>query len=367
MKLNRRQALIGVSATLAMPWVHTARAQGGVVNVYNWADYIGETTLADFTAETGIEVVYDLYSSAEEMQAKLLAGSTGYDVVLHSGQGLPRSIQAGVLQKIDRSKLTNWGNLDTEILKVFSLYDPNYDYNVPYMWGSVGMTYNLDMVKERIPDADLESLDLILKPEFAALLADCGISLLDSPNDIGYMVLSYLGIDPNTAGPAEWAKMVEAVKPVREYISTFDNANYLTAIPNGELCAVNNWSGDYGVAKTRAAEAGIDMNLGYFVPKTGSPAWYDVWAVPADAPNVDNAHVFLNYMLRPEVIAGATNFTGYGNVNLASKPFVDPAILADPAIYPDAVAISRLYTPLPQTPEQESDLNRAWTEIKTGG
>jgi putrescine transport system substrate-binding protein len=367
MRLNRRQALLGASATLAMPWVRPSWAQGGTVNVYNWADYIGETTLADFTAETGIEVVYDLYASAEEMQAKLLAGSTGYDVVLHSGQGLPRSIEAGVLQKIDRSKLTNWDNLDPGILKTFALYDPNYDYNVPYMWGSVGMTYNIDMVKERIPDADLESLDLIMKPEFAALLADCGISLLDSPNDIGYMILSYLGIDPNTAGPAEWAKLVEAVKPVREYIATFDNANYLTAIPNGELCAVNNWSGDYGVAKARAAEAGIEMNLGYFVPKTGAPAWFDVWAVPADAPNVENAHLFLNYMLRPEVIAAATNFTGYGNVNKAATAFVDPAILADPAVYPNAEAIARLYTPLPQSIEQETDLNRAWTDIKTGG
>jgi putrescine transport system substrate-binding protein len=235
------------------------------------------------------------------------------------------------------------------------------------MWGWVGMTYNIDMVKERIPDADLESLDLILKPENAALLADCGISLLDSPNDIGYMILSYMGVDPNTAGPKEWAMMVEAVKPVREYIATFDNANYLTAIPNGELCAINNWSGDYGVAKARAAEAGIEMNLGYFVPKTGSPAWFDVWAVPSDAQNVDNAHKFLDYLLRPEVIAACTNFTGYGNVNKAAREFVDPAILADPAVYPDAAAIARLYTPIPQTPEQESDMNRAWTEIKTGG
>jgi putrescine transport system substrate-binding protein len=208
---------------------------------------------------------------------------------------------------------------------------------------------------------------LILKPENAALLADCGISLLDSPNDIGYMILSYLGIDPNTAGPAEWAKMVEAVKPVREYIATFDNTNYLTTIPNGEVCAVNNWSGDYGVAKARAAEAGIEMNLGYFVPKTGSPAWFDVWAVPADAPNVDNAHLFVDYLLRPEVIAACTNFTGYGNANKPASEFVDPAILADPAVYPDATAISRLYTPLPQTIEQETDMNRAWTEIKTGG
>lgn len=367
MKLNRRQALISATATLATPWVRPSWAQGGVVNVYNWADYIGETTLQDFSAETGIEVVYDLYASSEEMQAKLLAGSTGYDVVLHAGLGLPRSIQAGVLQKLNRAKLTGWGNLDPDILKTFALYDPDYDYNVPYMWGSVGMTYNIDMVRERIPNADLDSLDLLLKPENAALLADCGISLLDSPNDIGYMILSYIGIDPNTAGPAEWAKMVEAVRPVRDYITTFDNTNYLTAIPNGELCAVNNWSGDYGVAKARAAEAGIDMNLGYFVPKTGAPAWYDVWAMPMDAPNVDNGHRFIDYLLRPEVIAACTNFTGYGNANKAAAPFVDPAILADPAVYPDAASIARLYTPLPQTPEQESDMNRAWADIKTGG
>jgi len=367
MLVNRRLALLGATAALSAPWVRPSWAQSGVVNVYNWADYIGETTIADFTAETGIEVVYDLYASSEEMQAKLLAGSTGYDVVLHAGMGLPRSIQAGVLQKLDRTKLTGWGNLDADLLKTFSLYDPNYDHCVPYMWGSVGMTYNLDMVKERIPNADMESLDLLLKPENAALLADCGISLLDSPNDIGYMILSYIGIDPNTAGPAEWAKMVEAVKPVREYISTFDNANYLTAIPNGELCAVNNWSGDYGVAKARAAEAGIAINLGYFVPKTGAPAWYDVWTMTADARNVDNGHRFIDYLLRPEVIAACTNFTGYANANLASKPFVDPAILADPAVYPDATAIARLYTALPQTPQQETDMNRAWSEIKTGG
>lgn len=367
MKLNRRQALIGATATLATPWVRPSWAQGGVVNVYNWSDYIGETTIADFATETGIEVVYDLYASAEEMQAKLLAGSTGYDVVLHAGQGLPRSVKAGVLQKIDRSKLTGWGNLDPELLKVVEGYDPGNQYNVPYMWGSVGVTYNLDMVKERLPNADLNSLDVLLKPENAALLADCGISFLDSPTDMGFMILRYLGVDPNTAGPAEWAMMVEAVKPVREYISTFDNANYLTAIPNGELCAVNNWSGDYGVAKARATEAGIEMNLGYFIPKTGAPAWFDLWAVPVDARNLDNAHLFLDYMLRPEVAAASTNFTGYASLNKAALPFVDPAIAADPAVYPDAEALSRMYTPLPQTIEQETDMNRAWIEIKTGG
>lgn len=367
MKLNRRQALIGATATLATPWVRPSWAQAGVVNVYNWSDYIGETTLEDFTAETGIEVVYDLYASAEEMQAKLLAGSTGYDVVLHSGQGMPRSVKAGVLQKIDKTKLTGLGNLDPDLMKIVDGYDPGGEYSVPYMWGSVGMTYNLDMVKERLPNADLNSMAVLLDPANAALLADCGISLLDSPNDIGYMVLSYLGIDPNTAGPAEWAKLVEALKPVRQYIATFDNANYLTTLPNQELCVANTWSGDYGVAKTRAAEAGIELNLGYFIPETGAPAWFDLWAIPVDAANVDNAHKFLDYMLRPEVIAACTNFTGYASVNKAALPFVDPAIAADPAVYPDEAAMARLYTPIPQTPEQESDMTRAWTEIKTGG
>ena len=367
MRLNRRQALIGASATLAMPWVRPSWAQGGSVNVYNWSDYIGETTLEDFASETGIEVVYDLYASAEEMQAKLLAGSTGYDVVLHSGQGMPRSVKAGVLQKIDKTKLTGLGNLDPELMKIVEGYDPGNEYSVPYMWGSVGITYNLDMVKERLPNANLNSMETLLNPENAAALADCGISLLDSPNDIGFMILSYLGVDPNKAGPAEWAMMVEAVKPIREYISTFDNANYLTTLPNQELCVANTWSGDYGVAKARAAEAGIERNLGYFIPETGAPAWFDLWAIPVDAANVDNAHRFLDFMLRPEVIAACTNFTGYASLNKAAMPFVDPAIAADPAVYPDAAAMARLYTPIPQTAEQESDLNRAWTEIKTGG
>ncbi|MFN0114198.1 MAG: polyamine ABC transporter substrate-binding protein [Paracoccaceae bacterium] len=366
MKLSRRTALATVGGALAMPWVRTARAAGGSLNVYNWADYIGETTIADFAAETGIEVVYDLYASAEEMQAKMLAGSTGYDAVIQSGISMPQFLQAGVYAELDRSRLTNWGNLDPAILKVVEGFDPGNKYSYPYMWGSVGITYNVDMVKERLPDADLSDLGTIFKPENAEKLADCGISILDSPTDIGFMVLSYLGIDPSTAGAAEYAKMVEAFKPIRSYIATFDNSNYLTAIPNGELCVVNNWSGDYGVAKARAAEAGIEMNLAYYVPKTGAPAWFDLWAIPKDAPNPDNAYLFLDYMLRPEVIAACTNFTGYANANKAATAFVDPAIVADPAVYPDAETLGRMYTPTPQTEEQDREILRAWTEIKAG-
>ena len=367
MKLTRRSALAAFGGALAMPHVRPSWAQAGTVNIYNWADYIGETVVADFEAETGISVVYDLYASAEEMQAKMLAGSTGYDVVDMAGFSMPQFITANIYQKLDKSRLPNWKNLDPAIIKLVDTFVPSSDYGMPYMWGGVGFTYNVDMIKERIPDADLSSLDIIFLPENAALLADCGISLLDSPTDIGFMVMSWLGIDPSTSGPAEYERLAAAFAPIREHIQTFDNSNYLTAIPNGEVCAVNNWSGDYAVAKARAAEAGIEMNLAYHIPKTGAPMWYDVMCIPADAQNVENAHVFLDYMMRPEVAAACTNTTSYANGNLASRPFIDPAIAADPAVYPDAEGMSHLYVTQPQTEAQERELNRIWTQIKTDG
>jgi putrescine transport system substrate-binding protein len=193
------------------------------------------------------------------------------------------------------------------------------------------------------------------------------LSLLDSPTDWGFMVMKYLGIDTNTATEADYRKLAEAMAPIREYITTFDNTNYMTTLPNGEVCAVNSWSGDYGVAKARAAEAGIDIDLAYFVPKTGAPAWFDLWCMPADAANVDNGYRFIDFLLRPDVIAKCTDFIGYANANKAATPLVDPSISGDPAVYPDAETLKRLYTPQPQTPEQEEQLTRIWTEIKTGG
>jgi putrescine transport system substrate-binding protein len=367
MTLTRRHALATLTTALAVPFVRPSWAQTGSVNVYNWSDYIGETTIADFEAETGIGVVYDLYASSEEMQAKMMAGASGYDLVLQSGLSLPRMVTAGIYQKPDRAKLANWGNLDPVLLKVLEGFDPGNEYSLPYMWGSVGFTFNMDMVRERLPDADLSDLGTILNPENAAKLADCGLTLLDSPTDLGFMVLAYLGIDVNTARAPEYAKMVEALQPIREYVATFDNSNYLNTLPTGEVCAVNNWSGDYGVAKTRAAEAGLTVDLQYFVPKTGAPAWFDVWCIPSDAGNVENAHTFANYLMRPEVAAACTNYTGYANANSAATAFVDPAIVADPAVYPDAVVMSRLFTPKPQSEEQDREITRAWAEYKTGG
>lgn len=365
-RLTRRTTLAALGGTLATPFVRPSWAQSGTVNVYNWADYIGETTLQDFEAETGIGVVYDTYSSAEEMQAKMLAGMTGYDVVFAAGIEMPRAIGAGIYDKLDRARLTNWGNLDTGLLRILAGWDPDNLYAVPYMWGSVGFTFNVDMVRERIPDADLEDMSLIFDPENAAKLADCGISILDSPTDIMLMVLKYLGLDGDTTDLSDYDKVVAAFEPIRPYIRTFDNSNYLNAIPNGELCVINNWSGDYGVAAGRAAEAGIEMNLAYFVPKTGAPAWLDVMCIPSDAGHKDNAYLFLDYMLRPEVIAACTNYTWYANANAAAAPFVDPDILADPAVYPDAETIDRMWAPKPFTEEQDRAITRAWQTIKTG-
>jgi putrescine transport system substrate-binding protein len=353
MRFNRRTTLAAFGSALAMPYVRPSWAQAATVNFYNWSDYIGETTLQDFEAETGIGVVFDPYASAEEMQAKMLLGSTGYDVVVTAGISQPQMIGAGVYAPIDRNRLTGWGNLDTTVLSVLEGWDPGVRHSVPYMWGTVGFAFNLDMVRERLP-------------ENAARLADCGISILDSPTDIMLMVLKYLGLDGDTTDLSDYDKVAAAFAQIRPYIRTFDNSNYLNAIPNGEVCVVNSWSGDYSVAKARAAEAGIEMNLAYFVPRTGAPAWFDVLAIPSDAGNPDGAYAFIDYLLRPEVIAACTNFTGYANANAAATPLVDEALRTDPAIYPDAETTRRLWAPKPFTEEQDRAINRTWATIKAG-
>lgn len=366
MKITRRKVLqiAGSSSLVAMPFVHRAKAEDAVLNVYNWADYIGETTLEDFQKATGIAVTYDTYSAVDEMQAKMLAGSTGYDVVDLAGISMQRFIAANIYAKLDKSKLPNWKNLDPMVLKLFEGYDPGNEYGMPYMWGTVGFTYNLDMVKERLPDADLESLDTFMKPENAAKLADCGISLLDEPTDVVMYLLDYLGKPRNTYDPKDLEEVKAAFKPIRQYIRTFDSTNYLNAIPNKELCVINNWSGDYATAKARAAEAGVEINLGYFVPKTGAPAWADIMCIPADAKHKENAHKFINYLLDPEVIAKCTNYTNYANANLASKAFIDPAVLASPAVYPDANVMSRLYTSKPLSEEADRRLTETFNAMK---
>jgi len=367
MTLTRRSAiqLIGGTA-LAMPFIRRAQAEEGKVHVYNWVDYIGETTLEDFKKAAGTEVVYDTYDSAETVEAKVMAGSTGYDVIDIASVNLPRFIPGGAFEKLDKSKLPNIGNLDPGIMKVLADRDPGNQYAVPYMWGTVGTTYNVDMVKKRLPNADLKSLDTLFKPENISKLADCGINMLESPGDIMPMVLKYLGRDPDSEKQEDYDAVVEVFKPIRQYIKTFDSANYLNALPNTELCVSGTWSGDYATAATRAEEAGVDVKFEYNVPASGSPAWFDVFVIPADAPNKEAAYKFMNYLMDPEVIAKCTNFTNYANANLAAKKFVDAAVLEDPAVYPSDDIKKTLFVPKMLSQKGERLRTRAWNKIKAG-
>lgn len=366
MPLNRRQTIVTLSAGLAAPFVRPSWAQARTLNITNWEGYISETAIPDFESEFAIGVVYDPYSSSEEFDAKMLAGGTGYDVVMSSGASLPLMIKVGVYHKLERARFKNYGNLDPVILKVLEGFDPGNQYGVPYMWGSVGFTYNLDLVKEVLPDVDLNTMEAIFLPENAAKLAGCGISLLDSPADIGFMVLKWKGIDPALAGQAELDQMIAAFDAIRPSILTFDNTNYTSLMANGEICVANSYSGDYSFMIDVAAEAGIKLNLGYFVPKTGAPAWLDCWCIPDDAANKDDAYTFIDYMTRPEVAAACTNYTRYANANKAATPMVDPVISNNPAVYPDAETLSRMFTPAPYTNAQESLIPRAWTRAKSG-
>ncbi|NJM30383.1 MAG: polyamine ABC transporter substrate-binding protein [Rhizobiales bacterium] len=373
MKLTRRHALTLATAgasTIAMPYVKRARAEDKVVNVYNWVEYIGETTLEDFKSATGIEVVYDTYDSAETVEAKVMAGSSGYDVIDISSLNLPRFLPGGsdksAFQKLDRSKLPNIVNLDPVIMKLLADRDPGNEFSIPYMWGTTGLTVNLDMVKERVPNAPVDSMDLIMKPEYMEKLADCGVNILESPTDAIPMALAWLGKDPNSESPEDLEAAVKAFEPVRQYIKTFDAANYLNALPNSELCVSMTWSGDYATSKTRAEEAGLNLNLAYNVPKTGAGLWVDVFTVPVDAPHPENAHAFLNYMMDAEVAAKCVNYTNYASGVLAARKFIDKKVLEDVAVYPSDDIMKRLWVQKTASQDYERLRTEAWSRIKTG-
>jgi len=361
-----RAARTGLAALACLAAVAVCGAEERVLNVYSWADYIAPNTIADFEAEFGIEVNYDTYDSTEVVEARLLAGKTGNDVVMHSARYSARLIPVGVYQALDRSRLPNWDNLDPWVLGIMAGYDPGNRYGVPYLWGTTGFTYNVRMIRERMPDAPVGSADMIFKPEVTRRFADCGISFIDEPTDVVPMALLYLGHDPNSLDPAHLAQVEALLKSVRPYIRYFSSAKMLIDLPNEEVCIAMSWSGDYAQAMQRGAEAGRPVELAYTVPREGAVPWFDAAFVPSDAPHPENAHLFLNYLLRPEVIAAITNETRYANPNRRAGPFVDPAVAADPAIYPTAAQRERLQIGFLQSPREERARTRLWSRVKTG-
>jgi putrescine transport system substrate-binding protein len=343
-----------------------ALAQDRVVNVYNWSDYIDESILADFTAETGIRIVYDVYDSNEILETKLLAGGTGYDVVAPTGTFMQRQIQAGVHQKLDKSKLPNLTNMWPAIMERVAKYDPENAYSVNYMWGTTGIGYNVDKVRERLGIDRVESWDVLFNPENAAKLADCGIMVLDTPEESLRAAMNFLEIDPDSTDPADYEKATALFMQIRPSIQKFHSSEYINALANGDICLALGWSGDVLQARDRAAEANAGVTVEYVIPKEGALMWFDNFIIPADAPNVDEAHEFINYMMRPEVAAKASNYVYYANGNLASQQFLNEDVIGDPAIYPSAEAIENLYVVSPFDARLQRTVTRLWTQIKTG-
>ena len=336
-----------------------------VLYIYNWVDFIGKSTIANFERETGIRVVYDTFDADSTLEAKLMAGDSGYDVVATALDYYSRQIKAGAYEKLDRSRLTNWHFLDPQLLKTVEVGDPGNQYAMPYLNSLNGFIYNEDMIRERMPNAPRDSLRMIFDPAVVSKFADCGVSLLDSAEDVIQLALAYLGRDPNSHDAGDLHDAEQLVVAIRPYVRTFDSSEFLSTVTGGEMCLVMAWSSDYSTAKARAKAAGRDINLRFTVPKEGSNFSVTSLLIPAGAPHREAAHKFLNYILRPEVIAEVTNDTHYSNPNLAATRYVNPAILNDPAMYPTPEVMKRTYTANEASVEFERVRTRIWTRIKT--
>jgi len=363
-----RAACALVFGALAVGGCGRAPRGGGeepVLHVYNWADYIGKDTIADFERTTGIKVEYDTYDSDETLEAKMMAGDSGYDVVSTSTDYFARQIKAGIYRTLDRSKLPNWHNLDPHVLAIEAAADPANAHAMPYLHAVNGFAYNERLIRARMPQAPVDSLDMIFRPEIIARFADCGVSFLDSAEDVLQLALNYLHLDPNTTRPEDYRQAEHLLLAVRPYVKAFDSSEYMNGLINGEFCISMSWSADYSTSRARALSAGVDVPLAFTVPQEGANATYDALLIPTDAPHPQNALRFLNFMLEPRVIAAITNEIHYGNDNRAADVYIDPQILHDPTIYPTAAIEARLYYSREVAPALERLRTRTWTRIKT--
>jgi len=337
-----------------------------VVNVYNWSDYIGDTTAADFEKATGIKVVYSVFDSNEQVETKLLTGRSGYDVVVPTANFLERQIQAGVYMKLDKSKLPNLENMDPEIMKRTAAHDPGNEHAVTYLWGTVGLGYNPDMVKKALGTDKVDSWAVLFEPESAKKLAKCGIEILDAPTDVFGAVAIYKGLDPNSEKPEDLKVVEDTLLKIRPYVRKYHSSAYIDDLASGEICLALGWNGDILQARDRGAVATRPVTVRYAIPKEGAMSYFDMMAIPADAPHPDNAHAFLNYLMDPQVIAKVTNKVRFANGNAASLPFVEDSIKNDPGIYPDAATMARLHPDLVESQQFSRELNRSWTRVRSG-
>jgi putrescine transport system substrate-binding protein len=368
----RNRVAVSAFMLLALAVATPALPQGDrVVNVYNWSDYMAPGVIEDFTKATGIKVKYDTFDSNDTLETKLLAGKSGYDVVVPTAYFLERQIKAGVFQKLDKSKLSNLDNVWPEIARRLATYDPGNQYAVNYMWGTTGIGYNVKKAREILgPGTPVEtamaSWDIIYKPGSLDRFKDCGVHMLDSADDIMPTALNYLGLNPNSREPADLEKAAALLTKIRPAVRKFHSSEYLNALASGEICLVLGWSGDIKQAQKRAAEAKGGVDIGYAIPKGGAQMWFDNLAIPKDASHVAEAHAFVDYLLRPDVAAKNSNFLSYANGNIASQKLIDKAVLDDHTVYPDEATMASLYIITARDQRAQRVINRLWTRIKTG-
>jgi putrescine transport system substrate-binding protein len=364
-QLIRLAVLAAVCVTITP--THAQPNKERIVNVYNWSDYIAPTVVEDFSRQTGIKVRYDTFDSNDTLETKLLAGKSGYDVVVPTAYFLERQIKAGVFQKLDKARLPNLANMWPEISQRLAVYDSGNQYAVNYMWGTTGIGYNTRKARDILEEnRKIDSWDIVFEPGNIAKFKDCGVELLDSSDDILAAALHYLGLDPNSANEADLQTAADLVIKIRPYVRKFHSSDYLNALASGEICLVVGFSGDIKQSQKRAAEAKNGVEIAYAIPKEGAQLWLDNLAIPRDTRNVAEAEEFINYLQRPDVAATNTNFISYANGNLASQKFIDKAILDDKGIYPDEATMRRLYTISAHDAKTQRLINRLWTRIKTG-
>ena len=361
---NAGKTLLALSLMGAM--AGAAQADNKVLHVYNWSDYIAPDTIANFEKESGIKVVYDVFDSNETLEAKLLAGKSGYDIVVPSNNFLAKQIKAGVYQELDKSKLSNYDNLNKSLLKAVSVSDPDNKHAFPYMWGSMGIGYNPEKVKAALGVDKIDSWDVLMKPENIAKLKSCGVSFLDSPTEMLPVALHYLGLPTDTTKKADLKQAEDLFMKIRPSIGYFHSSKYISDLANGNICVAVGYSGDIEQAKTRAAEAGGKVKIAYDIPKEGAGSFFDMVAIPKDAENVEAAYAFMNYLLKPDVMAAITNSVRFPNGNEKATALVDKDITSDPGIYPSAEVQSKLYAIADMPAATQREMTRSWTKIKSG-
>ena len=346
----------------------TEESAGPELRVYNWSDYIAPTTVARFEEETGIRVIYDVFDSNEVLEAKLLSGASGYDIVVPTSDFMGRQIIAGVFQPLDLERLPNYRHLDPDLMRLVATFDPGNRYGVPYLWGTTGIGYNVGKVQAALgDDAPIDSLDLLFKPEFASKLADCGIGVLDSPSEIFSAVLNYLGLDPDSQSAEDYELSArELLDGIRPYIRYFHSSQYINDLANGDICLAFGWSGDVLQARDRAREANTGADIAFAIPREGALMWFDMLAIPADAKRVGYAHRFIDFLLRPDVIAEVTGHVKYANANVTATALLPESISSDPGVYPPPEVRERLYTDKVTPPKIDRVMTRVWTAVKTG-